>query len=59
MEYYELGLLFSTRVGDVETWVVRRFGDWYLGPVLGPVFAEAVLTTWPRLHTGPSQDWTV
>ena len=57
VEAWDLGTLFATSVDGVLVWIVRRFGDWYVGPALGPVFAESVLATWQQYFPGPPANW--
>lgn len=57
VEAWELGDLFSTSLDGTLRWIVRRFGDWYIGPVLGPVFADSVLATWQQFYPGPPANW--
>lgn len=46
--YLEHGDLFAGELDGVLTWMIAHFGDWYYGPVIGPVFTESVLTGWQR-----------
>lgn len=44
--YYDLDALYAISEGDFLRWLVRQGSSFYLGDVLGDLFADAVLTDW-------------
>lgn len=48
MDYYDLGTLFASEVNGTLTWIVRALGEWWYGPVIGPLFSSTVESGWAR-----------
>lgn len=48
VNYYELGGLFAGEVDGTLAWLVARYGEWWYGPVVGPLFTDSVLAGWQR-----------
>lgn len=46
--WYDLDLLFASEVNGVLTWIVNALGEWWYGPVIGPVFSDSVVSGWQR-----------
>lgn len=55
--YYQDGTLFVTELDGVTQWVVRSFGTYYLGGVVGPLLLDAVIAHFTSQVPTPAEWW--
>lgn len=61
VEAYELDQLLVADFEGQLLWIIRQGSSWWFGDVLGPIIADAVVTSWNTLwNTGEVPDsWWV
>lgn len=52
---YDLDALRVADFNGVIAWAIRQGAEWFLGPVVGAAFADAVLSQWSVLD--PPDYW--
>lgn len=54
-EAYDLDSLRVADFNGVIAWAVRQGSEWLLGPVVGALFADAILSQWSPIQ--PPEHW--
>ena len=52
---YDLDTLYAADFFGRIEWTIRRASDWALGPTVGALFADAVLSQWSPIQ--PPEYW--